>query len=57
MFLSAALGSGTPLGYTIFFEMGGEGRASMGNSDGTIRISVGIEDQDELLADFGQALN
>lgn len=45
-----------PVAHTIFFEMGPERRASMGVSDGTIRISVGIEDQDDLLADFKQAL-
>lgn len=45
-----------PVAHTIFFEIGPEARASMGISDGTIRISVGTEDQDDLLADFGHAL-
>lgn len=45
-----------PVAHTIFFEMGPERRASMGISNGTIRISVGIEDQEDLLADFEQAL-
>jgi O-acetylhomoserine (thiol)-lyase len=46
-----------PVAHTIFFEIGPEERAIKGISDGTIRISVGIEDQDELLGDFGQALS
>lgn len=46
-----------PVAHTIFFELGPEGRSSMGISDGTIRISVGIEDQDDVLADFEQALS
>lgn len=45
-----------PVAHTIFFEVGPEVRASMGISDGTIRISVGIEDQDDLLEDFERAL-
>lgn len=46
-----------PVALTIFFEIGPEARASMGNSDGTIRISVGTEDREDLLADFKQALS
>jgi len=46
-----------PVAHTIFYEMGAERRVSMGISEGTIRISVGIEDQDDLLDDFAQALN
>ncbi|HPQ94587.1 MAG: cystathionine gamma-synthase family protein [Thiothrix sp.] len=45
-----------PVAHTIFFEMGPERRAAMGISEGTIRISVGIEDLDDLLEDFSQAL-
>ncbi|GGB97818.1 hypothetical protein GCM10011352_24910 [Marinobacterium zhoushanense] len=45
-----------PVAHTIFYEMGPERRASMGISEGTIRISVGIEDQADLLADFERAL-
>ncbi len=45
-----------PVAHTIFYEMGPERRASMGISDGTVRVSVGIEDQGDLLADFQQAL-
>ncbi|MGH2388754.1 MAG: trans-sulfuration enzyme family protein, partial [Chloroflexota bacterium] len=33
-----------------------ERRAALGVSDGLIRLSVGIEDGDDLLADLGQAL-
>lgn len=45
-----------PVAHTIFFEMGPERRASMGIEDGLIRTSVGIEDTEDLLEDFGQAL-
>ena len=45
-----------PVAQTIFYEMGPERRASMGISEGTVRISVGIEDQQDLLDDFSQAL-
>ncbi len=46
-----------PVAHTIFFEMGAERRAAMGISDSLIRVSVGIEDVADLLADFGQALD
>ena len=45
-----------PVAHTIYYEMGAERRASMGIADSLIRISVGIEDADDLLEDFGQAL-
>ncbi len=45
-----------PVAHTIFFEMGAERRASMGVADSMIRLSVGIEDSDDLIADFAQAL-
>ena len=45
-----------PVAHTIFFEMGAERRASMGIEDGLIRMSVGIEDTEDLLEDFAQAL-
>jgi len=45
-----------PVAHTIFFEMGAERRASMGIADSLIRLSVGIEDCDDLIADFAQAL-
>ncbi|MCR9145231.1 MAG: cystathionine gamma-synthase family protein [bacterium] len=45
-----------PVAHTIFYEMGPERRASMGIDDGLIRLSVGIEDPEDLLADFAAAL-
>ena len=45
-----------PVAHTIYYEMGPERRASMGISENMIRFSVGIEDQDDLLADFEKAL-
>jgi O-acetylhomoserine (thiol)-lyase len=45
-----------PVAHTIFFEMGPARRASMGIEDGMIRLSVGIEDPEDLVEDFGQAL-
>lgn len=46
-----------PVAHTIFFEMGPERRAEMGIVDSLIRVSVGIEDTDDLLQDFANALN
>ncbi|MBI3286035.1 MAG: PLP-dependent transferase, partial [Burkholderiales bacterium] len=45
-----------PVAHTIFFEMGAERRAAMGIADALIRVSVGIEDTQDLLADFSAAL-
>ena len=45
-----------PVAHTIFFEMGAERRASMGIAESLIRVSVGIEDEADLLGDFRQAL-
>lgn len=45
-----------PVAPTIFWEMGAEKRADMDIADTLIRVSVGIEDIDDLLADFDQAL-
>jgi O-acetylhomoserine (thiol)-lyase len=45
-----------PVAPTIFFEAGPEVRKSMGISDGMLRLSAGIEDIDDLIADFEQAL-
>jgi O-acetylhomoserine (thiol)-lyase len=45
-----------PVAHTIFFEMGPERRASMGIAESLIRVSVGIEDTDDLLDDFRSAL-
>ena len=45
-----------PVAHTIFYEMGAERRASMGIAESLIRVSVGIEDTDDLLDDFACAL-
>ena len=45
-----------PVAHTIFHEMGAERRASMGIAESLIRVSVGIEDTEDLLEDFGQSL-
>jgi O-acetylhomoserine (thiol)-lyase len=44
-----------PVSHTIFYEMGRERRASMGIAESLIRVSVGIEDTEDLLQDFKQA--
>ncbi|MEY3740799.1 MAG: hypothetical protein RLZZ192_1475 [Pseudomonadota bacterium] len=44
-----------PAAQTIYYEMGPALRAQMGIADGLIRLSVGIEDEQDLLADFAQA--
>ena len=36
--------------------VGAEGRAKLGITDGLIRVSVGIEDVDDIIADIEQAL-
>lgn len=46
-----------PVAHTIFYEMGAQRRAEMGIAESLIRVSVGIEDTDDLLADFRQALD
>lgn len=46
-----------PVAQTIFFELGAERRAEMGIPEGMIRLSVGIEDREDLLEDFKQALD
>lgn len=45
-----------PVAHTIFYEMGAERRASMGIAESLIRVSVGIEDTEDLVEDFRQAL-
>ena len=45
-----------PVAHTIFWEMGPERRKGMGIAESLIRISTGIEDCADLVADFGQAL-
>ena len=44
-----------PAAHTIYYEMGPAVRAKMGIADGLIRLSVGIEDEADLIADFQQA--
>jgi len=45
-----------PVAHTIFNELGPVKRAEMGISESMIRLSVGIEDLDDLLHDFKNAL-
>ena len=45
-----------PVAQTIFSELGPERRAEMGISDFMVRFSIGIEDIEDLLADFTAAL-
>jgi len=46
-----------PVAQTIFSELGPEKRAEMGISDFMIRLSIGIEDIEDLLGDFKAALS
>ena len=46
-----------PVAHTIYHEMGPARRANMGIAESLIRVSVGIEDTEDLLEDFRQALN
>ena len=46
-----------PVAHTIFYEMGAQRRAAMGIAESLVRVSVGIEDRDDLLDDFRQALD
>ena len=45
-----------PVAHSIYYQMGAERRASMGIDDSLVRFSIGIEELDDLLADFEQAL-
>jgi O-acetylhomoserine (thiol)-lyase len=45
-----------PVAHTIFWEAGPAVRAAMDMGDSMIRLSVGLEDAGDLLADFEQAL-
>jgi O-acetylhomoserine (thiol)-lyase len=47
--------SALPVARTIFWEMGAKQRESMQIADSLVRVSVGIEAQADLLADFEQA--
>jgi len=44
-----------PVAHTIFFELGKERRDEMGIPDSMVRLSVGIEDTEDLIADFNTA--
>ena len=46
-----------PVAHTIFWEMGPGPRKEMGIADSLIRVSVGIEDCNDLIGDFEQALD
>jgi O-acetylhomoserine (thiol)-lyase len=46
-----------PVAHTIYFDMGAQARADMGIAESLIRVSVGIEDTDDLLQDFHQAFS
>ena len=46
-----------PMAPTIFWEMGAAGRAEMGIADGLVRVSVGLEEPEDLIADFEAALS
>jgi len=46
-----------PVAHTIYYEMGAERRALMGIADNLLRISAGIEDVQDLIDDFVQALD
>ena len=45
-----------PVAHTIFWEAGAEVRAAMDIGDSMVRVSVGLEEPEDLLADFAQAL-
>ncbi len=45
-----------PAAHTIYYEMGPEKRAQMGIADSLVRLSIGIEDTADLLADMEQGL-
>ena len=45
-----------PVAPTIFWEAGPEKRAEMGIAEGLIRVSVGLERESDLIADFAAAL-
>ncbi len=46
-----------PAAHTIYYEMGPQRRKEMGISDGFLRVSVGIEDESDLVGDFARALD
>ena len=46
-----------PVAYTIFWEMGAEKRKQMNINDSLLRLSVGLEGSDAVIADIKQALD
>lgn len=46
-----------PIAETIFYEMDVDGRREMGIEDSLIRVSVGIEDSEDIVNDFRNALD
>ncbi|MDF2179995.1 cystathionine gamma-synthase family protein [Aliiglaciecola sp. CAU 1673] len=46
-----------PVAHTIYYEMGAEQRSKMGISDNMIRLSLGIEDIDDIVDDFAKGLD
>ncbi len=53
--LSDARTLAIPVAHTIFSELGEDGRKAAGIDEGLIRLSVGLESTDDLIADFAQA--
>ncbi|GAB4414674.1 MAG: PLP-dependent aspartate aminotransferase family protein [Anaerolineae bacterium] len=60
-YLAASLGGVEslvqPVAIISYYELSSEERAELGISDSLVRLSVGIEAADDLLADLGQALD
>jgi O-acetylhomoserine (thiol)-lyase len=46
-----------PVAPSIFWEAGPQARAEMNIADGLVRVSVGVEDEADLIADFAQAMS
>ncbi len=46
-----------PVAHTIFWEIGPARRKEMGIADSLIRVSIGIEDCEDLIGDFAQAFD
>ena len=54
--LSDARTLAIPVAQTIFSEAGPEARANAGIAEGLVRLSVGLEREEDLIEDFAQAL-
>lgn len=46
-----------PVAHTIFSELGEAGRKAAGIDEGLVRLSIGLERTDDLIADFAQAFD